>query len=80
MSVLIRGGIRMLDFSISNKYRKKLEQLLHTLTPEQKDLFEEWIELASTEIFSMAMEYKVAGYKEGIATARELLQIQDGEI
>ena len=70
----------MLDFSASYKYRKKLEQLLRTFTPEQKDLFEEWIELASADISSMAMEYKVAGYKEGIATARELLQIQDGEI
>lgn len=70
----------MLDFSVSHEYRKKLEQLLCTFTPEQKDLFDEWIELASTVISSMAMEYKVAGYKEGIATARELPQIQDGEI
>ena len=70
----------MLDFSASYKYRKKLEQLLRTFTPEQKDLFEEWIGLASADISSMAMEYKIAGYEEGIATARELLQIQDGEI
>ena len=70
----------MLDFSASYKYRKKLEQLLRTFTPKQKDLFEEWIELASADISSMAMEYKIAGYEEGIATARELLQIQDGEI
>ena len=80
MFVPIRGGIYMLDFSVNYEYRKKLEQLLRTFTPEQKDLFEDWFELASAAISSMAMEYKVAGYKEGIATAKELPQIQDGEI
>lgn len=69
----------MLNFSVSYACRKKLERLLCTFTPEQKDLFKEWIELVSIDISSMAMEYKVAGYEEGIATARELLHIQDEE-
>lgn len=60
----------MLDFSVNYEYRKKLERMLRTFTPEQKDLFEDWFELASVAISSMAMEYKVAGYKEGIATAK----------
>ena len=51
----------MLDFSVNYEYRKKLEQLLRTFTPEQKDLFEDWFELASAAISSMAMEYKDAG-------------------
>lgn len=72
----------MLDFSVNYEYRKKLERMLRTFTPEQKDLFEDWFELASVAISSMAMamEYKVAGYKEGIATAKKLPQIQDEEI
>lgn len=51
----------MLDFSVNYEYRKKLERMLRTFTPEQKDLFEDWFELASVAISSMAMEYKVAG-------------------
>lgn len=62
----------MLDFSVNYEYRKKLERMLRTFTPEQKDLFEDWFELASVAISSMAMEYKVAGYKEGIATAKKI--------
>lgn len=67
----------MTEDAIRQEYINKLKQLRLTFTPKQNKLFDEWYEIATILVSFSAIEYSVAGFQEGMATAKDLLQIED---